>query len=227
MARLKGIVLEESQGGRAIILSSTGEFRKVKIKGPVEIGEFYEAPVISPWQYALVAGFILALLWGGWDYNSVQAYAQLSPSLELGVNRWSRVIEVKSLDENGEKVVQESPLVGQRVDQAVETVVDQAIEEGSIEQMIDVKEVMERETESPDIESADEPKNEKYTKVFPVQAADKGKKDEAFIKEVEANMNQGLQKSLDKHKDRLERDKNKNIPSRGSKVRDQVPGRNK
>jgi hypothetical protein len=212
MARSKGIVLEQKEG-QAIILTSLGEYKQVRVSVPLEIGELYEAPAIMPWKYALVAGFILALIWGGFDYKSVQAYAQVSPSLELGVNRWHRVVTVRALDDNGEKTIQQSHLVGQSVDQAAEIVFDQAIEEGNIEQVIDFN--------SPEVgtDETNVPADEKITKVFPVQAADKGNKDEAFIQKVEANMNQGLQKSLDKHKSKLEREKQKNTPSRGSKAK--------
>jgi len=181
MARIKGIVLE-NKGGRAVILSPAGEYKRIRINKPIEVGELYDGYDPAPWRYVIAAGVILAITLGTLDFFSVRAYAQVSPSLELGINRWHRVVATRALDNKGEEMLKQSNFTGQKVDEAVEVIIDKAIDEGSLEQ--------------------DTP-----PKVFPVQASDKGNKDEEFIERVEQNMNKGLQKAIDKRNNKANSDK--------------------
>lgn len=181
MARIEGVIMENNHG-KAIILTPQGEFQRIKINRSLEVGEFYSGRSISSGKYLLVAAFLLAVTIGTIDFFSVKAYAQVSTSLELGINRWHRVVQVRALDEKGEEILKKSNFTGQRVDEVVEKVLDQALESGNMEE-------------------------DNLPRVFPVQASDKGNKDGEFIERVEQNMNQGLQKAMAKSKSKADKEK--------------------
>jgi len=173
----------ENKNGHTVILTQQGEFRRVIIDKPIEVGELYYEHSISPWKYALAAVVIMALtIIGTLDFFSVKAYAQVSDSLELGVNRWSRVVTTRALDDQGTALLQQTNLKGKKIDVAVEEIADQAVVQGDLEQ-------------------------EDTWKEFPLQASDKGNKDQEFIERVEQHMNKGLQKSIDKRKSNNNSDK--------------------
>jgi hypothetical protein len=181
MARIKGIVME-NKNGQAVILTQQGEFRRITINKPIEVGEIYYGHSISPWKYALAAVVILALTMGTMDYFSVKAYAQVSDSLELGINRWNRVVTTRVLDDQGKVMQEQTNLTGKKIEAAVEEIADQALADGEL---------------AP----------EETWKQFPVQASDKGNKDQEFIERVEQNMNKGLQKAIDKRNSSANSDK--------------------
>ena len=136
MARIKGIVMA-NKSGQAIILNQQGEFKRIRINKPIEVGELYYGHAISPWKYAIAAVVILALTMGAMDFFSVKAYAQVSDSLELGVNRWNRVVTTRALDDQGTVILQQTNLKGKKIDVVVEEMADQALINGELEQQDD------------------------------------------------------------------------------------------
>ena len=133
MARIKGVVMEYNDG-QAIIMTPQGNFERIKTKKPLEVGEYYYGnSATMQKRYAMIAVLLLALTLGTWDFFAVQAYAQVSSSLELGVNRWNRVVMVRPLDAKGATILRESNLTGQRVEKAVEIIIDKSLNEESLE----------------------------------------------------------------------------------------------
>lgn len=172
MARIKGLVMENING-RAVILTPEGEYKRVRINKVVGAGELFNARSFNAWKYGLVATIILAITLGTMDYFSVQAYAQVS-SLELGINRWDRVITARALDPAGEEILNQADIKGQKVDEAVELIIDTTRNKaGHVE-------------ETP-------PEN------VPLSATIPDDKNEDFKQRVEQNMNKGLQRALDKN----------------------------
>ncbi|MEN6327364.1 MAG: anti-sigma factor domain-containing protein [Syntrophomonas sp.] len=118
MTKVKGIVLETSNN-RATILTDQGEFKKVKISQPVQTGEIWQESPMLVWKYACAAAVLLMLIAGGLDFFSVTAYAQVSSGVELGLNRWDRVISVKALNSNSKQLIGSLNLKGKKVEEAV------------------------------------------------------------------------------------------------------------
>lgn len=179
MDRIKGIVME-SQNGEAVIMTSQGEFKRVKINKPVETGDIYIETFLASWKYAAAAVIILALSLGIVDFFSVKAYAQISPSVEIGVNRWHIVVSTHSLDATGEEIVGQSQLIGHKVEVATERIVDQSLQNGTLEE-------------------------EALPQQFQVHSTGTGKEDEVFIQRVEDNVKEGVKKSIDKKNAKSER----------------------
>ena len=193
MARIKGIVME-NKNGQAIILTPQGEFERTRIKKPIEVGEIYYGKPPSIRNYALMALIVLSLTLGTLDFFSVKAYAQVSSSLELGINRWNRVVTARALDVKGEAMLQQSNFTGQKVDEAVEVIVDKAMADGSLKQEI------------PD-------------QNFPLSAQSKDNRDEKFKQNVEQDMNKGMQKALEKRNNKANTNKGAiKEPNKGSNI---------
>lgn len=173
MARIKGVVMEYNDG-QAIIMTPQGNFERIKTKKPLEVGEYYYGnSATMQKRYAMIAVLLLALTLGTWDFFAVQAYAQVSSSLELGVNRWNRVVMVRPLDAKGATILQESNFTGQKVEKAVEIIVDKSLNEESLE---------------PHSAPAK----------FPLSAQPKDKRNVKFKQNIEKEMNKGLQNALKK-----------------------------
>lgn len=174
MAQIKGIVME-SQNGQAVIMTPQGEFKRIKINKPVETGETYTGTSMALWKFGVAAVIILTLSLGTVDFFSVKAYAQISPSVEIGINRWHIVVSTHALDATGEEIVGQSQLIGRRVDVATERIVDQSFQNGTLEE-------------------------ETLPQQFQVQSTRTGQDDDVFIQRVEDNVKEGVKKSIDKKK---------------------------
>ena len=173
MARIKGLVMEYNDR-QAIIMTPQGGFERIKTKKPLAVGEYYYGnSAAMQKRYAMIAVLVLALTLGTWDYFAVKTYAQVSSSLELGVNRWNRVVTVCPLDAKGENILQQSNFTGQKVEDAVELIADKSLNDGSLE------------PESP-------PAN------FPLSAQPKDERDVKLKQNVEQEMNKGLQNAIKK-----------------------------
>lgn len=175
MAHIKGVVLS-SETGRVVILTPEGEYRSIKTDQPLDVGELYDMTSRPWWRYALAAAVILAITLGTMDYYTVKAYAQVSDAVELGINRWGRVVTSRSLSEEGEQILQNNDLKNMKMEAAVEEITFQTNTDA-------------------------DPGKAKELKVFPPQAA--GNKDEELIEKVEQNMNQGYYKAQEKMENKL------------------------
>ena len=86
---------------------------------------------------ALIVGVILSSAGGGYAYAYVKtpvAYVSMdiNPSVELGVNAFDKVISVKAYNEDGKKILEGTNLINYDIDNAVSTVISNAISEGYI-----------------------------------------------------------------------------------------------
>jgi hypothetical protein len=125
----KGIVVEADQK-YAIILLPGGEYRKVRTAGQyLEPGDLYEHNPVPMVKYAVAAVLMLAFLVGGIDYNSVKAHARLGSDLELGINRWGRVVSVEAKSETGKQILDSVKIDNDKVEVAVEKISRQAMQD--------------------------------------------------------------------------------------------------
>lgn len=129
----RGLLLEKNGGG--VVLTAEGEF--CRISSPTgEIGE--EVPfsrgVARRWWTLALAAAVLAMLVGlgayQYGYARPVAYVALdiNPSLELGIDRKERVIEVNSLNGDAGRLVTGLSLTGRSVTEAIAIVIARAEE---------------------------------------------------------------------------------------------------
>jgi len=127
MAARKGVVMEIGRDW-AIILLPNGEYKRIKTNRFLEVGEIYQDRAGTQFGYAIAAVFFLTMILTTIDYFSVQAYAQIS-SLELGVNRWGRVISVQSKDDNGQRILDTLEMKNDKLEVAVEKIYNKELEQ--------------------------------------------------------------------------------------------------
>ncbi len=128
MPARKGVVIEKGKGW-AIILLPNGEFKRVKTSQYLEIGELYQEANLLPVKYVAAAVILLTMLFASIDYYSVKAYAQVSSLAELGVNRWGRIVAVKAMDDNGQRILTEVEVKNDELEVAVEKICSQALKD--------------------------------------------------------------------------------------------------
>lgn len=109
-----GLVLEVKRD-YVTIMSAQGEFLHLKIRGKKPaIGEEYSGELIvksSPMKYIAAAAVLFMLLLSG---STAYAYytptqhviLEVNPSLSIGTNRFNKIVEVKALNPDGEKLLE-------------------------------------------------------------------------------------------------------------------------
>jgi len=123
----KAIVLEAGDGW-AIILLPGGEYKKIKTRRRLQVGEAYVHRNILPVRAMTAAAVILFLVLGTVDFFTVKAYAQFSPGVEIGFNRWDRVITVNTANQEGQELLQGMNLKGRTVEQAINQIADKIMQ---------------------------------------------------------------------------------------------------
>ncbi|HPT70111.1 MAG TPA: hypothetical protein PKW50_08180, partial [Syntrophomonas sp.] len=104
--KIKNGIVVEADKNKAVILLPGGEYRKVRTGGKyLEAGDLYEYNSTPVVKYAVAAVLLLAIIVGGIDYKSVKAFACLGTDLELGVNRWGRVVSVQAKTPEGQQIL--------------------------------------------------------------------------------------------------------------------------
>jgi hypothetical protein len=86
---------------------------------------------------ALSAAVVLSLAGGGYAYAKTPvAYVSvdINPSVELGVNAFDTVVSVEAYNEDGSNILEGTDLLNVKVDEAVSTVVNNAINDGYIKE---------------------------------------------------------------------------------------------
>jgi hypothetical protein len=138
---IKNGLVMEIQGNAAYIMTSSGEFFKIKIDKnktlPILGGEYsskiFENPFmcISKFKYAVAACllfFMLSLGGGTYAYYTPISTVtiNINPSIEFKLNRWSRVLSSNPLNSDGEKILLEIKTKNKPIDDALIMVIDQA-----------------------------------------------------------------------------------------------------
>lgn len=124
MAKAKGIVLE-SNNGYSTILMEGGQY--IKINRTMQIGQIYQQENQYR-KFLLAAAVVLVfMLLAAVDFFHVVAYANVSNGIEIGVNRWNRIIKVERLKTNAKTPAEYSALKGQKLEEAVPIVVKNAL----------------------------------------------------------------------------------------------------
>lgn len=142
MAKVKGIVAETDKKS-CILITPEGEFLKMNHHGKVlRIGEEIELPKASrKWVKtvaAVAAVFLLSLIIP--LYGVLNAYAQpvayvsldINPSLELGVNQYGTVVDIRAFNQDGVKLLDSTRTQKIGVYQALQNLINQAVKLGYV-----------------------------------------------------------------------------------------------
>ncbi len=128
--KIKNGIVVEADKNKAVILLPGGEYRKVRTGGKyLEAGDLYEYNSTPVVKYAVAAVLLLAIIVGGIDYKSVKAFACLGTDLELGVNRWGRVVSVQAKTPEGKQILDNVQVKNEKLEIAVEKITRQAMKE--------------------------------------------------------------------------------------------------
>lgn len=120
MLTRKSMVVETGKGW-AIILLPGGEYKRIKTNRYLEAGELYRYRNYAGGKYLAAAAIFLTILLGSIDYYSVQAYAEVS-SLELGLNRWGRVVSVQAQNVEGQRIISQVQIKNEPLENAVQKI---------------------------------------------------------------------------------------------------------
>jgi len=142
MAKVKGIVLQ-TEGDKCILLAPDAAFIKVKVPHPVKPGQEIVADRGSNWHKgiaSLAAVLILAIVASLYPplRTSAEPVAYLSldiiPSVQLGLNKRGKVVEIKAFEPAGEKLLLSMSETKPEVYQTVQALVATAIKQGYLVQ---------------------------------------------------------------------------------------------
>lgn len=128
MSGIQGTVIE-SEKGWVTVLTTNGEYKKIRSNRMYYPGELYQGPSTGwRYKYPLVAAVFVLLIISIVDFFNVVTYAQVSSGIELGINRWDRVISVEATDEEAKAALVNTNLQGQKIEDALEIVLDKTLE---------------------------------------------------------------------------------------------------
>lgn len=127
MNRTRGTVLKSGKGW-AIIMTELGSYKKIKTSQPLYVGQYYDTQPRPIGRYALAAAVLLFFLMGTIDFFSVVAYAEITPGIELGMNRWQRVVTVYTTTEEGKAIRAGVSVTGREAEDVVADLVSHALE---------------------------------------------------------------------------------------------------
>lgn len=126
MSKARGIVLE-SNNGYSTILMEGGQY--IKISRTMEVGQIYQQERQYQKLLIAIAAVLVFMLLGVFDFFNVVAYANVSNGIEMGVNRWNRVIKIEQTNPVAATPAEYSGLKGRKLEQAVTVVVEDALAE--------------------------------------------------------------------------------------------------
>ncbi|MGE5416442.1 MAG: anti-sigma factor domain-containing protein [Acidobacteriota bacterium] len=137
MATIKGVVLER-KGNKVTVLTDSGEFKEFSHSGPVDVGEMIVKRVYG--EYGIYAAAVLMLFLITTQmvsFMTVSAYAQveINPRIELGINRFDRVVSTASINADGERVLNQVFLKGMKTENAIGSIVAEARKEGYLNKL--------------------------------------------------------------------------------------------
>lgn len=126
VSKARGIVLE-SNNGYSTILMEGGQY--IKIRRTMEVGQIYQQERQYQKLLIAIAAVLVFMLLGVFDFFNVVAYANVSNGIEMGVNRWNRVIKIEQTNPVAATPAEYSGLKGRKLEQAVTVVVEDALAE--------------------------------------------------------------------------------------------------
>jgi hypothetical protein len=124
MAEVQGVILEAGDGW-ALILLPGGEYKRIRTREQLQVGELYQYKKYSPVKYVAVAAIFLVVMVASLDFCRVTARAHVSPGINLGLNRWDKVVSVDTSNIRGQEIIKEVNVRGKSLEQVVNVLVEQ------------------------------------------------------------------------------------------------------
>lgn len=128
MSEEKGIVIKSGRGW-ALIMRSDGAYQRIKTSQPMYPGQIYRSKPLPLFRYGIAAAVLLFFLVGVVDFFNVVAYASISPGIELGLNRWERVVAVKTDGEDAAGIAARVNTTGRPAEEVVQDLVSEVLEQ--------------------------------------------------------------------------------------------------
>ncbi|MFZ5985769.1 MAG: anti-sigma factor domain-containing protein [Bacillota bacterium] len=138
---MKAVVVD-IKGKYAVALDKKGEFIKIRNNGKLNIGYEVDIPskiidfnvraISKVASIAAVLILVLGVSLGAYGYYLPYSYVNvdINPSLEMTVNIYNRIIEVKGLNTDGEKLLSSGSLNNLELNEGIKSVLERAVEEG-------------------------------------------------------------------------------------------------
>jgi len=123
MAKEKGLVLEAGEGW-AIVLLPGGDYKRVRTRERLQTGQLYQLKSSAALKYASVAAVFILITLTSLDFFTVTARANVSPGINLGLNRWDRVVSVRTSNTDAKAEVKDLSLNGKSLNQAINMIVE-------------------------------------------------------------------------------------------------------
>ena len=136
VSKPRGIVLE-SNNGYSTILMEGGQY--IKIRRNMEVGQIYQQERQYQKLLIAIAAVLVFMLLGVFDFFNVVAYANVPNGIEMGVNRWNRVIKIEQTDPVAKTPAEYSGLRGRKLEQAVTVVVEDFLAEENYQDCFGIK----------------------------------------------------------------------------------------
>jgi len=127
----KGIIME-TRGNKAVVLTPEGEFRKVPVSGKeYQIGqeiEFRFNRTASFYKWGAIAAVLALVILIPFIFNFIQigdrayAYVQMdiNPSVEFTINKYSKIIDTRGLNSEGQEMLEGSKLKGKDLEYGIQ-----------------------------------------------------------------------------------------------------------
>ncbi|MGR6835631.1 anti-sigma-I factor RsgI family protein [Syntrophomonas erecta] len=129
MSRRKGIVLESGQDW-ALVLFEGGIYKRIKNHSGLQVGEAITESVFSiPVKYLVIAAVFIMVVLTSMDFFTVKAYARISSGVELGFNRWERVVYVRPYNQYGNDLLKGVALQGKKAEEALQIVINRSLKQ--------------------------------------------------------------------------------------------------
>ncbi|WP_411170056.1 hypothetical protein ACH36K_06065 [Clostridium sp. MB05] len=135
---MKKALVVEASDNYIVTLDNKGKFKKIKNKMNLKIGDEYEKSEGISVKKGIVFATSLALLLGmggfGYSYATPTDYLTLdiNPSIKLTTNRYNKVLEVESLNSDGEAISKDLKVKNKSVKDAIKLLVESATDNGYI-----------------------------------------------------------------------------------------------
>lgn len=135
---MKKALVVEASDNYIVTLDNKGKFKKIKNKMNLKIGDEYEKSEGISMKKGIVFATSLALLLGmggfGYSYATPTDYLTLdiNPSIKLTTNRYNKVLEVESLNSDGEAISKDLKVKNKSVKDAIKLLVESATDNGYI-----------------------------------------------------------------------------------------------
>ena len=139
---MKGLIVE-IKGNQMVVVDQKGNFYQQKLRKSLNVGQeidftnnvtLFNSPVIRTMS-AIAAVFIIMIGFGSYAYMTPYSYVSLdiNPSVEIVLNRFERVLEVKPLNDDAKQIIgKQNKYTYQTLEGAVVQIVNKAHEKDYI-----------------------------------------------------------------------------------------------